>query len=51
MEDCRTAWQVLEWNPQGKRRRGRPVNTWKGGIREIMEIMNLKVKNISVESS
>jgi hypothetical protein len=30
MDDCRTARQVADWNPQRKRRRGRPVNTWKG---------------------
>jgi hypothetical protein len=37
MKDCRTARQVVEWNPQGKRRRGRPVNTWKGGMRDSMQ--------------
>jgi hypothetical protein len=34
MKDCRIATQVAEWNPQGKSRRGRPVNTWKDGIRD-----------------
>jgi hypothetical protein len=33
MVDCRTARQAVEWNPQGKRKRKRPVNTWKDGIR------------------
>jgi hypothetical protein len=37
MEDCNIARQVAEWNPQGKRRGGRPVNTWKDGIRESMQ--------------
>jgi hypothetical protein len=42
MEDCRTARQVAEWNPQGKRRRSRPVSIWKGGIRDSMQRRNLK---------
>jgi hypothetical protein len=42
MDDCRTARQVAHWNPQGKRRRGRPVNTWKDGIRDSMQRGNLK---------
>jgi hypothetical protein len=42
MDDCRTARQVAAWNPQGKRRRGRPVNTWKDGIRDSMQRKNLK---------
>jgi hypothetical protein len=35
MEDCRIARQVAEWNPQGKRRHSRPVNTWKDEISHI----------------
>jgi hypothetical protein len=42
MDDCRTARQMADWNPQGKRRRGRPVNTWKDGIRDSMQRRNLK---------
>jgi hypothetical protein len=42
MEDCRIARGVAEWNPQGRRRRGRPVNTWKDRIRESMQRINLK---------
>jgi hypothetical protein len=42
MDDCRTARQAAHWNPQGKRRRGRPVNTWKDGVRESMQRRNLK---------
>jgi hypothetical protein len=42
MEVCRTARQVAEWNPQGERRRGRPVNTWNNGIRDSMQRGNLK---------
>jgi hypothetical protein len=42
LDDCRTARQVAHWNPQGKRRRRRPVNTWKDGIRESMQRRNLK---------
>jgi hypothetical protein len=34
MEACRIATQVAEWNPQGKRSCGRPVNTWNDGIRD-----------------
>jgi hypothetical protein len=44
MDDCRTARQVADWNPQGKRRRGRPVNTWKDGIRDSMQRRKLKDK-------
>jgi hypothetical protein len=42
MEDCKIERQVAEWNPQGKRRCGRPVNTWKEGIRDSMQRRNLK---------
>jgi hypothetical protein len=42
MEDFRIARQVAEWNPQRKRRRGRPVNTWKDGIRDSIRRRNLK---------
>jgi hypothetical protein len=42
MEDCRIARQVAEWNPQGKKRHGRPVNTWKDGIRDSMQSRNLQ---------
>jgi hypothetical protein len=42
MEDSKIARQVSEWNPQGKRRRGRPFNTWKDGIRDGMQRRNLK---------
>jgi hypothetical protein len=44
MEDCRTATQVAEWNPQGERRRSRPVNTWKDGIRDSTQRRNFKDK-------
>jgi hypothetical protein len=44
MEDCITARQVVEWNPQGQRRRGIPVNTWKDGSKNSMHIRNLKNK-------
>jgi hypothetical protein len=40
--DCRTATHVAEWNPQGKMGRGRPINTWKDGIRNSMQRRNLK---------
>jgi abortive infection bacteriophage resistance protein len=36
--------QVAEWNPQGKRKRGRPINTWKDGIRESMKRREIKDK-------
>jgi hypothetical protein len=42
MEDCRIARRVAEWNPQGKRSRGRPISTWKDGISESMQRRNLK---------
>jgi hypothetical protein len=41
MDDCRTARRVAHWNPQGKRRCGRPANTWNGGI-SSMQRRNLK---------
>jgi hypothetical protein len=49
MQDCEIVRQVAEWNPKGKRRRGRPVNIWKGGIGESMQRGNLK--DVSIESS
>jgi hypothetical protein len=45
MEDCRTAKQVAEWNPQRKRRLGRPISTWKDGIRDSMQRRNLKYED------
>jgi hypothetical protein len=42
MEVCRIARQVAEWNPQGKRRRGRAVDKWKEGIWDSMQRRNLK---------
>jgi hypothetical protein len=42
MEDCRIARQVAELNPQGEMRRGRLVNSWKGGIRDSMQRRNLE---------
>jgi hypothetical protein len=51
MEDCRTARQVAEWNPQGKSRRGRPVSTWEDGIRDSMQRRDLKDENVTMENS
>jgi hypothetical protein len=42
MEEGKIVKQVAEWKPQGKRKRGRPINTWKDGIRESMKIRELK---------
>jgi hypothetical protein len=42
MEDCKIARQVAESNPQGNRRRGRPVSTWKDGVRNGMQRRNLQ---------
>jgi hypothetical protein len=42
MEDGKIVKQVAEWKPQGKRKRGRPVNTWKDGTRESMKRRELK---------
>jgi hypothetical protein len=51
MEDYSIARQVAEWNQQGKKRGGRPVNTWKDWIRDSMQRRNPKGKNILTESS
>jgi hypothetical protein len=51
MEDCRIARQVAEWNPQGKRRRDRPVSTWKDGITEVCKEGTSGMKNVSIVSS
>jgi hypothetical protein len=40
IEDCRLARQVAEWNPQGRRRGGRPVNAWKEGTEESLQRRN-----------
>jgi hypothetical protein len=42
MEDGKIVKQVAEWKPQGKRKRCRPINTWKDGIRESMKRRELK---------
>jgi hypothetical protein len=42
MEHWITARQVAESNSQGKRSRGRKVNTRKGGIKDSMQRRNLK---------
>jgi hypothetical protein len=42
MEEGKIVKQVAEWKPQGKRKRGRPMNTWKDGIRESMKRRELK---------
>jgi hypothetical protein len=42
MVDGKTVKQVAEWKPQGKRKRSRPFNTWKDGIRESMKRRELK---------
>jgi hypothetical protein len=44
MEECRIARQVAGWNPQEKRRRGRPVHSWKVGLGDSMQRRNLKDK-------
>jgi hypothetical protein len=45
-EELQSCWQVAEWNPQGKCRRGRPVNTWTACKAETS-----RLKNVSIESS
>jgi hypothetical protein len=52
MEDCTIARQVAEWNPQGKRRLGRPVSTvYKDGIRDsARKNPHGWMKNVSIES-
>jgi hypothetical protein len=42
MEDSRIARQVAELKPQGNRRRGEPVNTWKGGFKDSLQRGNFK---------
>jgi hypothetical protein len=42
MEGGKIVKQVAECKPQRKRKRGRPVNTWKDGIRESMKRRELK---------
>jgi hypothetical protein len=42
MEGCRIAGRIAERNPQGKRRHGIPVSTWKVEIRDSMQSRNLK---------
>jgi hypothetical protein len=42
MEDGTIVKQVTELKPQGKRKRGRPINTWKDGIRESTKRRELK---------
>jgi hypothetical protein len=42
MEDYRIAKRVAVWNPQGKRRRGRPVITLKNGNRNSTQSRNPK---------
>ena len=32
--------QALEWNPQGKRKRGRPKNSWRRGIISELQAIN-----------
>jgi hypothetical protein len=41
-EDCKIGRKVVEWNPQGKRRRGGPAVTWKDGFRDSTQRRNLK---------
>jgi hypothetical protein len=36
-EDGKIVKQIAEWKPQRKRKRGRPINTWKDVIRESRE--------------
>ena len=33
--------QALEWNPQGKRKRGRPKQTWKRSLDSELQVVNL----------
>jgi hypothetical protein len=52
LENCRVAMQVAQWNPQGRRRRrDKPVNTWKDGIRDSVQKRRSKDKNVSIGSS
>jgi hypothetical protein len=54
MENCRSARQIVEWDPHGKRRHGRPVNIWKNGrmgLGTMYKKETSRMKNDSIESS
>ncbi|MCG8432221.1 MAG: hypothetical protein MJA29_13765, partial [Candidatus Omnitrophica bacterium] len=38
--------QALTWNPQGKRRRGRPRNTWRRDLQSDMTTMGYSWKEL-----
>jgi hypothetical protein len=40
----------LEWNPQGKRRRGRPKNTWRRTVVEEAKEINKTWAKIKAEA-
>jgi hypothetical protein len=42
--------QALEWNPQGKRRRGRPKNTWRRTMLEEAKEINQTWAEIKAEN-
>jgi hypothetical protein len=42
--------QALEWNPQGKRRRGRPKNTWRRTMLEEAKEINKTWAEIKAEA-
>jgi hypothetical protein len=46
MDDCRTAREVAHWNPQGKRRRGRPGRM---GLRTAYKEGISRMKNVLIE--
>ena len=41
MEEDRLPTQILDWIPEGRRRRGKPV-TWMGGISGVMQQRKLE---------
>jgi hypothetical protein len=42
--------QLLEWNPQGKRRKGRPRNTWRQSVEQEMDRLGKDWKNIKTDA-
>ena len=39
---------MLKWEPQGKRKRGRPKNTWKNTLEKEMRVNEIKWSTMEV---
>ena len=42
MEDSRWLKKIYQWTPQSKRRRGRPQQSWKKELTDLMRSRNIK---------